>query len=91
MHNECNRQIDALHVLVTSEIGIIKISVTKIGLFQKKNRNPPIEDINFSSFTTPWISNTKKENPLDIQPINFVSPMDIRRLSSGPPGYPRTF
>ena len=40
--------------------------------FPEKNRNPPIEDIDFSSFRAPWISNIKKGNPLDIKTINFL-------------------
>ena len=47
--------------------------------FPEKNRNPQIEDIDFSSFRNPWISNIKKGNPLDIRTINFVLT----------PGYPR--
>ena len=48
--------------------------------FPEKIRNPPIEDIDFSSFTTPWISNTKKGKPLDIRAINFASTLGYLRI-----------
>ena len=47
-----------------------------IGHSRKKKSVIPrfaIEGIDFSSFTTPYISNTKKGNPLDIQAKSFVS------------------
>ena len=59
--------------------------------FPEKNRKHPIEDIDFSSFRTPWISNSKKGNPLDIRAIDFELTPGYPSIKRYTPGYPQYF